>query len=379
MTGFTVHIVAFDIPYPPNYGGAMDVFHKIRSLKNFGVKIILHCFQYNQRAQAPELEDFCFKVYYYPRNTTFTAHLSYLPYTVYSRKNELLLSRLSADNYPVIFEGLMSCFYLGHPKLKNKVKIYRESNIEHDYYMELFKATHKWSAKPFYLVEALKHRWFEKTITNATLSLVVSTNDCDQLKRRYPGSRIEFMPSFHPHDEINTLTGLSDYALYHGNLSVAENENAAIYLSENVFSKLPCRCVVSGMNPSARLIHVVGQYPNIELIANPANEEMEALVKGAQINIFVTGQATGLKLKLLNALYSGRHVVVNSKMLAGSGLDAFCYVANDSQAQIALCNKLMQMPFTGQMIKERRNRMSLTYSNSANAEKLIALLTSCIK
>ena len=29
-----VHIVSFDVPYPPNYGGVIDVFYKIKTLFN---------------------------------------------------------------------------------------------------------------------------------------------------------------------------------------------------------------------------------------------------------------------------------------------------------------------------------------------------------
>ena len=28
-----IHIITFDIPYPANYGGVIDVFYKIKALK----------------------------------------------------------------------------------------------------------------------------------------------------------------------------------------------------------------------------------------------------------------------------------------------------------------------------------------------------------
>ena len=36
------------MPYPPNYGGVIDVFYKIKSLHAIGIKIILHCFKYGK-------------------------------------------------------------------------------------------------------------------------------------------------------------------------------------------------------------------------------------------------------------------------------------------------------------------------------------------
>ncbi|MCX6283192.1 MAG: mannosyltransferase, partial [Bacteroidetes bacterium] len=40
-----LHIVSFDIPYPPDYGGVIDVYYKIKTLSEAGVKIHLHCFE----------------------------------------------------------------------------------------------------------------------------------------------------------------------------------------------------------------------------------------------------------------------------------------------------------------------------------------------
>ena len=58
MKNKTLHIVSFNIPFPANYGGVIDVFYKIKALQNQGVNIILHAFEYG-RQQAPELEKYC--------------------------------------------------------------------------------------------------------------------------------------------------------------------------------------------------------------------------------------------------------------------------------------------------------------------------------
>ncbi|MDD3079130.1 MAG: glycosyltransferase family 1 protein [Paludibacter sp.] len=374
-----LHIISFDIPYPPNYGGIIDVFYKIKSLHKNGIKIILHCFKYNDRQESEEIEKLCDKVYYYNRNTSLAAHFSYLPYTVFSRKSKLLLKRLQEDEHPILFEGLMSCYLINHKSLKNRIKIYRESNIEHDYYYELFKGTNNLKKKLFYIIESIKLKYFEKNIQAAALSLVVSTNDQKQLEERYPNKRIEFMPSFHANDEVSIIPGQSDYILYHGNLSVAENENAAIYLCNHVFSKLEYKCIISGLKPSQKLIKVISNFNNIKLIANPNKAEMEKLMQEAQVHILVTEQCTGLKLKLLNTLFSGRHIVVNSNMLAGSGLDNLCNIADTPEAQITQCNTLMHEPFSTYLIEKRKSGLLPLYSNSYHAVQLKDILSSLTK
>ena len=62
-----LHIISFDIPYPANYGGAIDVFYRIKALHDAGIKIILHCWYKEKRTTEPILESLCEKVYYYKR------------------------------------------------------------------------------------------------------------------------------------------------------------------------------------------------------------------------------------------------------------------------------------------------------------------------
>ncbi len=62
-----IHLVSFNIPYPPDYGGVMDVFYKIAALKKQGVGIILHCFSYG-RTLSRTLERECLRVHYYRRD-----------------------------------------------------------------------------------------------------------------------------------------------------------------------------------------------------------------------------------------------------------------------------------------------------------------------
>jgi hypothetical protein len=62
-----LHIVCHDVPYPLDYGGVFDLFCKLKALKEAGVGIYLHCFEYG-RGRQPELNKFCEEVYYYHRN-----------------------------------------------------------------------------------------------------------------------------------------------------------------------------------------------------------------------------------------------------------------------------------------------------------------------
>ena len=176
-----LHIISFDIPYPPNYGGVIDVFYKITTLYKLGIKIHLHCFEYAGRDRAPELEQYCEEIHYYPRLLGLRSFLSFKPYIVSSRKSDDLIANLLKDDYPILFEGLHSCYYIDDPRLKNRVKIYRESNIEHRYYFNLFKVDANLRNKLYFVWASAKLRLYQKVLRHASLMLAVSQHDTDYL------------------------------------------------------------------------------------------------------------------------------------------------------------------------------------------------------
>lgn len=368
-----LNIIAFNIPWPPNYGGVIDVYYKMKALREQGVKILLHCFEY-ERPHAPELESLCEKVYYYKRRTGLLANMTVLPYNVYSRKDPELLARLLENDYPILFDGLHCCYYLNDPRLKNRKKIYREANIEHDYYRHLAKAETSWIKKCFFGVEAARFERFQPVLSHTDLMVVVSTTDRDYLQRVFPDKRVKYMPCYHGNDGVTIRPGISDFILYHGKLSVTENTKAALYLIRHVFCKLHYPCIIAGMNPPDSLRQAAAPYPHISIEANPSAERMEWLIREAQIHMLVTFQATGLKLKLLNSLFAGRHTVVNREMVTGSGLDALCHIADTPDKMVETCTLLMQKPFTEELITERIDKLYPSFSNRYQGERLYKMI-----
>ena len=369
-----LNIVSLNIPWPANYGGVIDIYYKIKALHDCGVKIILHCFEY-ERPRAKELEEICGEVHYYRRRTGLLSNFSILPYNVYSRKNKRLIDNLLKNGYPILFEGLHTCYYLNDSRLQGRFKIFRECNIEHDYYHETGKAERNILKKCFFYIEALRFKQFQKRVENAELLIAVSKTDTAYLQKEFPQKKVEFIPCFHGNDEITSTAGQSDFLLYHGKLSVKENEKAALYLIEKIFSKMaPYRCIIAGMNPSVRLQKTASRYDHITVEANPAVEQINERIRTAQINLLVTFQDTGLKLKLLNSLFSGRHVVVNPMMLAGSGLDDLCYIADTSTKMIETCCELMRSPFTNDILEQRRKLLYPVFSNGFQAKKLVEMI-----
>jgi hypothetical protein len=371
MNDYYLNIVAFDVPYPPDYGGAIDVFYKLKSLKANGCKIILHCFDYKYR-QNDILENFCEKVYYYKRKQHWTKQLSMKPYSVLSRKNNQLLRNLTENNYPILFEGLISCYYLNRKELKNRIKIVRMCNIEHKYYFNLFKWSKNIANKIFFLLESFKLFHFQKILKNSDAIFSISESEKTYLKKRFPKNYVDNLNAFHAFDVINSKPGFGKYILYHGNLAVSENYKAAEYLCENIFPHLTYPCIIAGKNPPLFLKKLIKKFKNVRLIENPNQDEMDELISNAHINILITFQSTGIKLKLLNSVFEGRFILANSLMLEGSELNELCIEANSKNDLINECKRLIDSPFTEALINIREIVIKKKYDNNQNAIKLLA-------
>ncbi|MCD4663681.1 MAG: glycosyltransferase family 1 protein [Bacteroidales bacterium] len=374
MPDKNLHIISFDIPYPANYGGVIDVFYKLKSLHKKGIKIILHCFEYPGRERNEILNNFCDRIYYYPRLMGLKSAISPKPYIVSSRRSDELLRNLQKDNYPILFEGLHSCYYIDDLRIRNRLKIYRESNIEHRYYFNLFKVEKKAEKKLYYFAESFKLRLYQKVLKFADLMFVVSQEDTEYLSKMFPGNKVEYLPSFHANKEIESLTGQGEYALYNGNIEVPENAFAISFLINKVFKNIQTPLVIAGMNPPEHILKLAAGHTNVKIIANPDDKSMFELIRNAHVNVLFTFQATGLKLKLLNTLYKGRFCLVNDKMLNGTNLNELCEIGNSPDQLIEKLNILFNQDFKEENILQRKEILNLNYSNEANIDKLISLI-----
>jgi len=344
-----VNIISFDVPFPANYGGVIDVYYKLVWLKQAGIKIHLHCFSYG-RSVAPELEVLCEKVYYYKRKTGIVSNFSLLPYTVKSRQSKELEKNLLSNNFPILFEVLHTCYLLNDERFKHRKKIYLK-------------------------IEAKKLKRFETVLNFADIILSVNQKDTQYFKVNYPKSKIHYLPSFHENEQVTSLLGKGKFILFHGNLSVSENYEAALWLIKNVFSKISYKVIIAGLNPPEILFNASKNYNHIELIASPDSKKMDELISTAHLHILYTKQPTGLKLKLLNVLFKGRFVICNSSMISGTGIqkNSCLLIANESLEFIKEINFSLNKEFTELNFIERQNQV-FDFNNFNNCAQLIEII-----
>jgi hypothetical protein len=349
----------------------IDTYYRIKSLSEAGIHIHLHCFEYG-RSHPEELELLCDTVSYYPRKTGFLRLFSLLPYIVLSRKSKLLLDNLLRDDYPVLFDGLHSTYYIDHRVLINRRKYVRMHNIEHKYYQTLAKYESNLFKKIYFLLETLKLKHYERVIGNANCIFPISITDKEYFDHKYHNAVL--LPPFHPFNKSENLTGFGKYILYHGDLSVSENATISESLISDVFSKMSYQCIIAGKNPSERILSKAALFSNIKVISNPDNIEMTELILNAHIQLLPALTTNGFKLKLLVALYAGRHCLVNSLVAESTALASLFHVADSSGEIMYKIHLLMKEQFTGEMILDRQKVLGVNYDNQSNSKKLIEII-----
>jgi hypothetical protein len=366
-----LHIITLNIPYPPDYGGMIDTFYRIRALHNAGIRIHLHCFEYG-RQHSTELESLCETTSYYRRESGFLRQLATIPYIVITRKSEKLLNNLTRDDYPILFDGLHSTYYIGHPALAGRRKLVRLHNIEYRYYHTLAENETDILKKIFFLLESARLKRYEKVLLKADHILSISESDQEYFGSKYHNS--VYLSPFHPFSGSKSLQGTGEYIIYHGDLSIRENSAMADTLIPEVFSKIPYKCIIAGKDPPEYLRKHASRYDNIKVISNPGNDQMEDLIANAHINLLPALANNGFKLKLLIALYAGRHCVVNPVVGENTPVKQLCHIVNTGGEMAEKVMMLMKEPFTEEIISERKRILSEYFDVERNAKKIIELL-----
>jgi hypothetical protein len=370
-----LHIVTWDIPYPADYGGAIEVFYKLKALQQKGVEVILHCFSYGTRnTVAPELKALCKDVHVYQRQSYLKFLFSKEPYIVASRRDNALLANLIAVDAPILFEGIHTTAWLHRPEIANRRRIVRVHNIESNYYWHLWQNESSFIKKRYFKQEFMRLHKYEFLLNGASGFCAMTSKDAEYFEHHYASLAHRLIPAFHGNNASDyQKTSAKSYCLYHGNLSISENNLSALWLVENVFSKMNMTCKIAGKRPGDALKEACKQHPHIEIIDSPSHQQLQQLITEAHINCLYTMQDTGIKLKMLNALYNGGLVVCNDLMLSGTKISKSITVANTASDWLQAIELNAAKAFDSDLQQLRAQDLE-PYHDGLNAESLIDFL-----
>jgi hypothetical protein len=316
-----------DVPFPPDYGGVIDIYYRMKALKNVGFYIVLHTFEYG-RGRNHDFQEISDELYYYDRKKSLKQFFSSIPFIVLTRNNPILLENLTKDDAPILFEGQHCTYFLNHPALQHRKKMVRIHNVEWHYYDALAKTETNYLKKLYFQFEAKKLEKHEPVLSNADVLCCLSQEDLNYYRSKH--ANVMKWSAHFPMLEFQDVSQQNNTFLFHGNLSVPENEKVVHYLIDCWKSVSSDRkLVLAGKNPSQVVCDKIQTMQHVELVANPSQAAMNQLLFSIPIHLLFTFQRSGVKLKLYNSLQTGATCLVNEDMIFGTDLASFCEVIND--------------------------------------------------
>lgn len=347
-----LHLIAFDIPYPPDYGGIVAVFDMLQVLHQNGIGVKLHVFQYNSKELSPELYKYCQEIFVYKRNTSWTANLSLKPYIVNSRNHKDLYINLQKDNFPILIEGIHCSYFLPQLCLENRKILVRAHNIEWKYYHQLYLQEHSLLKKIYFKIESLKLRWYEPYIFKKASAVTCFNENEENIIKQYNKKTLSLNLAL-ANLEVKVETGKGSGILIHGNLSINDMAQAVTKILTVLKNKYEGKIVIAGKNPSISLKNTIKQYGNAILIENPHDSELINIIKSAHVNLCYTNIAEGFKMRLLPLLKYGKFILCNEAFCSETELKPLLIIENDLKNWPKIVDTYMQTEFANDDLETR--------------------------
>ena len=368
MQNKTIHIISLDNPFPPTYGGVIDIFYKIKAIHSLGYGIHLHCFVNETPAENSGLESFVEKVYYYKNKKSPLRFLSAKPYSVSYRADRQLVLNVAGISAPILFESLkvagnMDCFSTGK-------KILRMHNIEHDYFFGIAKSESNWLMKLVYNLEGFKYRFFEPQIGKFDEVVTLSIKENNYINAKFKKSH--YIPLFHGNETVKQLSGFGKYAIYSGDLRTSDNKKAVRFLVD-AFNQLGDYPLLIAVRDNFDFVEgLIEKSKNIVLVKLQDYGHLQSLLEEAHINVMISFQESGTKLKLVNALFNSRHCLINRNMVDDDKVLKICHLASTKEEFVAAVQHLRDVPYTDYM--ERKKVLDEVFDDRKNAQKLMEII-----
>jgi len=361
-----LHIISFDNPYPPVYGGAIDVFYKIKALHAAGYKIFLHCFVDDEIADYSVLNQFVNELYVYKRTYKSLKWFSLTPLPVLSRFHKDLISNIKKNDAPLLFEGLQTTYILNKHAFKDRKIYLRLHNLEADYFSGLSKSETSFIKKILYRLESAKYGTYQKIMSRFETVFTLSKYETEFVNKHFKNA--QYVPVFHGNEQVAALSGFGKYAFYHGDLRMSDNKKAALFLIE-VFKKIPDYSLIIASNKGKKLIESqIKEIQNITFSNIKNDAHLDELLANSHMSVMLSFQQSGTKLKAVNSLYKSRFCIINKNMIDDENIRNLCTVAETETDFIAAVNALKNQPY--QDFENRKTVLRQVLNDETNALKI---------
>lgn len=336
-----IHFISMDVPFPPNYGGIIDVYFKLKAFHQLGVKVYLHLYG-NSTDGMEDLKSIAEEIYFYPIKKNPLYFLHPFPFSVKSRPAKELLKNIKKHQVPIFFESLKTSQILHLDPLSGYPKYLRLHNIEQNYFEGLAQSESEKLKQKMFRLEAKKYVKYESILSQMDEVFTLSKAEQHIIQLKY--NKGKYVPVFHGNDKMPDLEPFGKFVLYHGDLRAADNCKAVEYLID-VFKDLEYPLVIASGTKEEWVRSKIQAFQNIKFVYLNDFHHLLQLFNEAHINIAWSFQESGTKLKVINALFNSRYSIINSNIIDDERVSELCVSVESTSQLIQKVNELMHQPF----------------------------------
>lgn len=302
----SLHIITSKVPDRYSYDGSADMYWKIIAFQKAGIDCILHII-HRPAAIQDAIRVHCSKIYFYERAKGHSSFSLKAPISVNRMYNQHLLERLKEDNDPIFFDGIQTTFYLTLPEISKRVHFIQIRNTFSKKHHNIFNLNNSFSAKTNEILKSLVYTFYQKNIFKKAWILSEhllnhSTLHDDTFKKL-------ILPPFIGLPISRSQPGLGNYCILHGDFKDPMTSNFAIWLLDQIFSKIDIPLVVAGKYPSNKLEIAAHRKLHTCLVADPSEPELTELISKSQICIHFSLKEHIIDQSTILSMQYGRHII----------------------------------------------------------------------
>ena len=335
-----VLIVAFDVPFPDDYGGAKDTWRRLQLLAHHGYALSLVATYKDERRRAAfesSPESRMFRRFMLVRSSRWRGMASVYPYAVGSRALSAarageIVAGLGRTTFDVVeIEGLQALgTFLGlRRRLRYRKALLRPFNRESAYLFNQASSEPRALKRPLLRYDACRFYLFERFGSwkrKVDAALFISSEEIDHPNFGGIEHRVLVPPPVHvdrPPSFENDFARRDDLLLYVGNLRLADNRAAAIAAYRELrglIHQRDWRFAVCGRSDDPGILRELREDSRVTCQFNLTTADLKALYARAKIFVCFSENRAGAKLKLLEAIQEGVPVLADENAVAGSSL-----------------------------------------------------------
>lgn len=322
------------LPYPPNAGGRAETFGIVDGLVNRGhdVTLISYCGDVNL-AREMEAAVGCTvrPISGLPNRTPKN-----LVGNLFSRE-PLPITKARTDEYvsevetylgaaDVVHLHALQTSYLAAKLDDEHPTVIRFNNVKSEIYHQYARHTRNPAEMAYAYLQYVKTKKYEGTIPGeSTLTLAITNEDRERLRRSGAGGRIEVLPAGVDLSQYNPSDLKSDprRIVFFGSMDYHPNEDAALWFVNEVFPHIR-------EETDDVVLDLVGKNPTDEVRKLDAEEDVTVTgfvedihehVDRASVVVIPIRVGTGVRMKALHAMAMGKPIVTTPVGIQGIAVE----------------------------------------------------------